>query len=288
MNSTNIVFVNKLKEDFNINVSLTDVVFTKTRIELYNNNENKHSSFGEKLCLLYLADFTIYNIQFSIKILTFNYDNSNEVLKLDITIPDKWLEKEMASCRNFLQRNRNLNLTFNVLTEFAKFLEARRLICEVVFTKEPRVNITRDEQGGIKVKCLDILSNMYFGTYWRIEWNLKNFSVIDMIEFYYTNFDNRGGIKEKMEKLTHPSLDFHNKLKVWKALMSEIQKYTKEKLMVLRSVMIRKNPSDDVLIISDTEDEEVTSSSGHWKKRRIDNGESSSTSNSNVVYTIPD
>lgn len=83
MNSTSL-FVNKLKQDFNINVNLSDVIFTKTNIDLYNNNENRSTSFGEKLCLLYIADCTVFNMQFSMKILTFNYVSINTLFNIII------------------------------------------------------------------------------------------------------------------------------------------------------------------------------------------------------------
>ncbi|XP_049819255.1 uncharacterized protein LOC109609342 [Aethina tumida] len=285
MNSTSL-FVNKLKQDFNINVNLSDVIFTKTNIDLYNNNENRSTSFGEKLCLLYIADCTVFNMQFSMKILTFNYDKSNEVLKLDINIHDKWIEKELASCRNFLQRNRNLNLTFSILTEFAKYIEARRLICDVVFMKEPRVTLTKDEQGGLKIKCLDMFSKIYFATYWRIEWNLKDYSIKDFIEFYYTNFDNPSTIKTIMENIIQPSQEFQTKLKLWKSFMDAVRASTKDGIAVVRPDTIHKRSNDtDVLVISDTEDDFVSSTSGANKRRKLNDSVCCSTS---VIYTIPD
>ena len=61
----------KLKLDFDVNVDLTDILFTNGNIRKY--NENSKNAFGEKLCLIYTFDFTIYNVQFSMKILAFAY-----------------------------------------------------------------------------------------------------------------------------------------------------------------------------------------------------------------------
>lgn len=63
---------NKLKLDFNINVDLSDVVFVKSNIRKYNENTT-NNVFGEKLCLLYAIEFSIYNVPFSLKILAFAY-----------------------------------------------------------------------------------------------------------------------------------------------------------------------------------------------------------------------
>lgn len=109
-------------------------------------------------------------------------------MKLDIDLPNKNIEKEIAACRNFLQRHRNLNATFSTLIQFAKFVETRRLISAIVISKEPKVVLSRHEDGGVTIKYLDNLSNVLICIYWRIAWSLKDSVVVDVIEVYYNNF----------------------------------------------------------------------------------------------------
>ncbi|KAJ8973912.1 hypothetical protein NQ317_000457 [Molorchus minor] len=228
MAGPNDAFRDKLKLDFNISADLSDVVFTKGDIKKY--NENVSDVFGEKLCLVYTTEFKIYNVHFSIKMLSFIYAKSNEILKLDINLNDPHLEKEMAACRNFLQRHRNLNATFATLTQFAKFNEMRRLVGAIVLCKEPKFVLSKKPDGGVNIKYLDNLSKVLIDIHWTIDWNLKDSSVVDIIEVYYNNFDlpNASDIREKLTRLTHPSLDFHPKLKLWKLLLDDLRKKQQE------------------------------------------------------------
>ncbi|KAJ8963455.1 hypothetical protein NQ318_018937 [Aromia moschata] len=289
MNKPNSFFCNKFKSDFNINVDLSDVVFTKGDIRKYNDNTN--NVFGEKLCLVYTTEFTIYNVQFSMKVLTFTYEKSYEILKLDINLNNPYIEKEMAACRNFLQRHRNLNATFVTLIQFAKFVEMRRLLSAVVLDKEPKIVLSKKEEGGLNVKYLDNLSKVLIDIHWRIDWSLKESMVVDVIEVYYNNFvlPNGNDIKQKLTSLTHPSLDFHTKLKLWKLLVDDLRKNTRNtvKAVITITEAQRLSEADSVLVISDNEDENGKSDVSDLsknKRRRIE----PQVCSSSVVYVVPD
>ncbi|KAJ8936632.1 hypothetical protein NQ314_012248 [Rhamnusium bicolor] len=279
----------KLKLDFNINVDLTDIVFTNGNINKY--NENSNNVFGEKLCLIYTFDFTIYNVQFSMKILAFAYEKSSEILKLDIDLGNKHIEKEIAACRNFLQRHRNLNATFSTLIQFAKFVETRRLISAIVIAKEPKVVFSKYEDGGLVVKYLDNLSNVLIGICWSINWNLKESMVVDVIEVYYNNFvlPNANDIKYRLTSLTHPTLDFHTKLKLWKLLMNDLRKNTKSTIQAVITITEPKpvSEADSVLVISDNDEDNNNTSSSQISKNKRRKMETEVCSSS-VIYVVPD
>lgn len=65
-------FARRLASDFGITQNLSDVIFTECNIREYHNG-NRESLFGEKLSLIYTSNFTIYNVQFSLKVLAFTY-----------------------------------------------------------------------------------------------------------------------------------------------------------------------------------------------------------------------
>ena len=109
-------------------------------------------------------------------------------MKLDIDLSNKHIEKEAAVIRNFLQRHRNLNAAFTTLIQLAKFIETRRLICAIVIAKESKVVLCKHADGGIVIKYLDNLSNVLIGIYWKIDWCMKESTVVDVIEVYYNNF----------------------------------------------------------------------------------------------------
>ncbi|KAJ8924116.1 hypothetical protein NQ315_006898 [Exocentrus adspersus] len=280
---------NKLKLDFNLNADISEVVFVKGSIKKYN-EVTANSVFGEKGCLLYVVDILIYNVHFALKILTFAYENSSEILKLEIEVPDKNLEKEIAACRNFQQRHRNLNGTFLMLIQFAKLVETRRLIFHIVVSKEPKASLSAHEDGGFMIKYMDNSSNVMIHINWRIAWSMKDSLIVDMIEVYYNNFmaPNGNDIKENLTRLTHPCLDFHTKLKLWKLLMFDLRKYACSTIQAVITIRETQTVSeaDSVLVISDNE--EAGSSNlpdvVRSKRRRIE----ARPCPSSVVYVVPD
>lgn len=99
------------------------------------------------------------------------------------------MEKEITVCRNFLQRHRNLNSTFLTLKKVSRFFEARRLITEIVLKKEPRVSLQRsDEDGTLGIKYANDSPNIFIAIGWKIEWDLKNCDIVDVVEVVYNNF----------------------------------------------------------------------------------------------------
>ncbi|VEN35921.1 unnamed protein product [Callosobruchus maculatus] len=245
-------FLEKLKANFDITTNLRDVLFKECSIKKYSDiNENV---FGEKLFLLYTCDISIYNVSFLIKILSFNYVKKNEILKLDIEVPDKQVEKEVARTRNYLKRYRNLNETLRLLIQTSKFLETRRLVTEILFSKEPWISLSRLDDGALCIQYLeetdDLSIKIIVG--WRIDRDLKSNAVIDVIEVYYNNFNlpNAPVIKDILTSLTHPSLDFHEKLKLWKSLIVNLQD-KRTRRMPSSSLQITSD-TDNVILISDS------------------------------------
>nr|CAI5837714.1 unnamed protein product [Callosobruchus analis] len=243
------VFLEKLKANFGVTTNLRDVVLKNCSIKKYSDiNENV---FGEKLFLLYTCDIAIYNVSFLIKILSFNYVRKSEILKLDIEVPDKHVETEVARTRNYLKRYRNLNETIRLLIQTSKFLETRRLVTEILFNKEPCITLSRLEDGALCIQYLEEINDLPIKIIvgWRIDRDLNSNAIIDVIEVYYNNFNlpNAPVIKSILTSLTHPNLDFHEKLKLWKSLIMNLRdKQTRSS--ALQSTL----DPDNVILISDS------------------------------------
>lgn len=104
---------------------------------------------------------------------------------------DKLVEKEIETCRNVLKRSRNLNVIFTSLIEYSRFLETRRLIAAIIFSKEQRISLERHDDGALLIKYARVLpnnDNIYIGVGWRIDWDLNECCPIDNVEVYYNNF----------------------------------------------------------------------------------------------------
>nr|CAH7767579.1 unnamed protein product [Callosobruchus chinensis] len=224
----------------------------KCNIKKYSDiNENV---FGEKHFLLYTCDISIYNVSFLIKILSFNYVKKNEILKLDIEVPDKQVEKEVARTRNYLKRYRNLNETLRLLIQTSKFLETRRLITEILFSKESCISLSRLDDGALSIQYSEEIDEVSIKIIvgWRIDRDLNSNAVIDVIEVYYNNFNlpNAPVIKDILTSLTHPSLGFHEKLKLWKSLIGNLQ--DKQARRMSSSALQSTQDPDNVILISDS------------------------------------
>ncbi|XP_044265593.1 uncharacterized protein LOC123011933 [Tribolium madens] len=236
--------IDLFKTTFSINTNTSDIKFLRFQEEPYNTVEQKHE-FGEKICVVHTVSLSIFNIEVNLRLLYFKYDDHVEVLKLEINIPNNTFSSEIASCKNFLQRKRNMNLTFEVLIKFAKLFEMRRLICWTVFKKYPLIEVTENETG-IAVKCFTANFNRNLLDFnWTINWIVEEYEVSDFIEFYLNNSvlskSRRGKIKEKLEVIVQPNIDFHTKLKMWKSVMQNL--YSSP-----------STPTIDILEISSDED----------------------------------
>ncbi|KAG5872460.1 hypothetical protein JTB14_024041 [Gonioctena quinquepunctata] len=281
----------KLKQDFDITENLSDIKFTRFITTPYQ-NDTKKAVFGEKQSILYSAEFTTFNIDYSLRIFCFAYEKFHEILKLDISLCDKMVEKEIVPCRNFLQRQRKLNTTFRALIEFSKFFEARRLITDIVLSKEAKLILTTDEEGSLLIQySSDLAKIIQIQIRWKIEWNIKECLFSDVIEVYYKDFDlpTTSAVKEKLEMLTHPSLDFHTKLKLWRLLMDHLHKSEEYVIRTLaQSSCDSRFEAENILVISDSDEDTNQADSDTFtsskKKRRVDNRCSCDSS----VVIVPD
>lgn len=173
------------------------------------------------------------------------------MLKLEITICNALLQTEIKSCCNFLQRKRNLNLTFDILIKSTRLFEIRRLICESLLKKEQRVKIENSETGGLYIELFDNkLQKKYLEMHWTIAWSVDFYEISDLVEF----FCNKSDLGEKYPKLkgylhtlTEAQFDFHLKLKIWKQILQEL--YGK----IRWSSQYSK--SKEILEISDSDDD---------------------------------
>ncbi|CAH2010439.1 unnamed protein product [Acanthoscelides obtectus] len=207
-----------------------------------------------------------------------NLEKRNEILKLDIEVPDKEVEKEIARTRNYLKRYRNLNEAIRLLIQTSKFLETRRLITDILFNKEPCITLSRLDDGGLCVQylketdslCVKILVG------WRIDRDMNTNTIIDVIEVFYNNFNlpNASVIKNILTSLTHPTLDFHKKLKLWKLLIGCLQgKQTSLARTQSRRVVRSTSDADNIIVISDS------------TSTVTDNEQASSIKEANVICT---
>lgn len=245
--------INTLKKDLGIVEDLSDIRFLQIHKENYKTEVNENS-FGEKLATLYIIRFSIFNFVYCMKLLVFIYESSCEILKLDLKLQDEVLQKEMEVCRNFLQRSRNINSTFLNLKKFSRFCEARRLIINIVLKKEPRISLYRNDEDALCIKYTCDSPNIMIEICWKIGWDLKNCDILDTIEVYYNNFElpNAQFIQEELEALTHPSLEFNIKLKLWKQLISDLSEHTRPVIVIDNEP---NDQSDNVLVISDSDED---------------------------------
>ncbi|CAG9863841.1 unnamed protein product [Phyllotreta striolata] len=257
----------QLKKDFTIFEDLSEVKFTLIKKENYKNQDH-YNAFGEKLCTVYKLNFNVFNVFYCMKLLVFFYDNSCEILKLELQVQDADIEKEIIVCRNRLQRHRNVNFTFLMLKKVSRFIETRRLISEIIFKKEPRVNFQKSTDGTLEIKYKNDSPDIFISFGWKIEWDIKNCDVVDVIEVYYNNFEipNMNYIKELLVSLTHPTLEFSVKLKFWRQLFESLGEYDNR---LQPPVVISDNEQEDnVLVISDSEDDRDRNEERFHKRKR--------------------
>jgi hypothetical protein len=250
--------IEEFKKTFHINTDVSDVNFRKLNVEPYNSLEQNHQ-FGEKICLLYQIELIVFNIEIHLRILSFKYEDHVEVLKLEIKVLNDLLAREIAACKNFLQRKRVMNLTFEVLIKFAQLFEMRRLICQTVFRKQTNVTTITDDTGIIVKCCSDDRKVKYLELNWTISWNVEQYEVSDFIEFYFNysvlKQDDADKIKQKLSILVEPTFDFHPKLKLWKLLMEDLygcgprrRTYRKINVKTIDVLEIFDSDSDDSVI----------------------------------------
>ncbi|RZC33363.1 hypothetical protein BDFB_005035 [Asbolus verrucosus] len=249
-----VVLLENFKRHFNVNADIGDIKFKKFNVEPYHPLEQDRQ-FGEKKCLLYHSDFVAFNVEISLKILSFTYESHAEVLKLEINVHNELLSREMAPCKNFLQRKRNMNLVFEVLIKYAKFFEMRRIICRTVLQKQANVITVADDKGVVVKFFNEDFSARYLEFTWTITWNVDNYEVSDFIEFYcnYLVLKRQSGdkIKEKLEMLVRPDVDFHSKFKLWRLLVQDL--YGCESSLQKPRVT---TPVSDVMEILDSDSDE--------------------------------
>ncbi|XP_060524133.1 uncharacterized protein LOC132700666 [Cylas formicarius] len=259
--------INKLKETFSVNTdlsALTDLCVKQS--EYYNDcKPDLQRSFGEKNSLLYTVKFSTYNTEFCLKLLTFQYENSYEILKVDIEPENERYRKELEYCCNSLKRRRNLNLLFKTLIEFSKALESRRLIVEIILARSRYVNMEENVDGGVIIMYRDLKLNIRLGIFWSVVCH-SDFEINDVIEVYYNNIElpNLEDIKKTLVSLTHPQLNFREKYHTWKYLLSQVCSNTKEPIKTARSHRSRNKPEKSAHVSdSDVEIVEVVAGSSH-------------------------
>ncbi|XP_030759519.1 uncharacterized protein LOC115884938 [Sitophilus oryzae] len=255
-------------------VQLTDrkneLTFLNFDISRYQQSHSQ-SVFGEKQSLSYMFHFITYNVKYTVKLLVFQYDDKMEVLKLDIE-PQNWTsKKELEYCCNYLKRRRNLKLMFEVLIQFSRNIEARRLICDIILKKNNFVTIQQNKDGGIIIVYCDITTQIKFGIFWSIVCTPK-LGVTDMIEVYYKSAEclNHSSVKQKLIRLTQTNLNFTTKYHLLRDLFQELSFYNShnsEKMTLQNSIsdtmtfeIMDASEAEGVVILSDSEDNSLSSS----------------------------
>ncbi|KAH1015429.1 uncharacterized protein LOC109545114 [Dendroctonus ponderosae] len=183
------------------------------------------SVFGEKKAISYLLSFVIYNIEFRAKLMTFEYSTRSELLKLDLACETLNVQKELKYCCNSLQRRRNLNLMFVSLIKFSRYLESRRLICDVIFKKSANIETEENKDGGKIIIYSNNTKCLKLAVFWNVECN-SQYEVVDKVEAYYKveELSNRDDIRNTLTQLTEPFLEFNQKYHLWKNLLKLLSK----------------------------------------------------------------
>lgn len=111
-----------------------------------------------------------------------------EPFRLRINVTDSKVKKEILSCTNYLQRQRNIDLAFSILRKCAISFSERKLIFNMLLLHfEGFVGSLFLEDGGITVTFEDKMSHFkLFETTWKISFNCKEHQIIDVIDFNLT------------------------------------------------------------------------------------------------------
>lgn len=251
------------KFDVNLEEITTELRILDFAISEYQRRKN-NVIFEEYESVSLKLLFVTYNVKFLVRLLYFQKDNQVQVLKLDIQPKTPGVKEELAYCCNSLQRRRNLNLMFKTLIIFSRFIESRRLICDLILHKTNHVCIEENKDGGIIVVYSDEVRNIQIGIFWTIGCNSTH-EVRDFIEVYHkvVELPNKDEIKCKLNQLTEPSLDFIRKYNIWKSLINDLS----EKILLVR---IHKMPDDskttNLCYVSDDTSSDSTESLKNSKK----------------------
>ncbi|KAF7278545.1 uncharacterized protein LOC143195831 [Rhynchophorus ferrugineus] len=259
-----LVFEALKKFDLNLDQNSDELKFLNFDVSRYQQSHTK-SVFGEKQSLSYMFHFTTYNLEYIVKLLAFQYDNKMETLKLDIEPLNIDTKKELEYCCNYLKRRRNLNQMFITIIQFSRFIEARRLICDVILKKCNKVTISSNKDGGIIIVYSNELMQIKFGIMWSIIYNSVQ-EITDVVEVYYKNVEcpNKDSIKHKLIKITHPNLNFTTKYHLWKELFRDLEKDTRQKEIPstyspapsgsLNVEIMDTSEATGIVLVSDSED----------------------------------
>ncbi|XP_050315605.1 uncharacterized protein LOC126750138 [Anthonomus grandis grandis] len=178
------------------------------------------SIFGEKESVSYLLSFETNYIQFHVKLLTFQYESRNELLKLEIDCRTPSIRREIKYCCNSLQRRRNLNQMFITLVQFSRYIEGRRLICDLVLNSSTHVSVRDHDEGGKVIVYAEATRDIKVGVLWTVECN-SELEVVDKVEVFFkvSELPNKDNIKDELIQLTEPHLSFNEKYHLWKNLL---------------------------------------------------------------------
>ncbi|XP_022902587.1 uncharacterized protein [Onthophagus taurus] len=181
--------------------------------------------FGWKL-EQYDVDVILNRLNFHLKIVCSTF-NKELIRTLKIKIYNTNKQKELASCTNFLQRQKNLHLALNVLRKCSKLFEERKLIITALIEQNPVcISIDKTDDSGYCIKCIDHKRNfMFFESNWSLGWNYRNYDIFDFVDFMLNNKDKLFNTKVKpiMKNLTYPHNTFNAKMDLWRDILASVK-----------------------------------------------------------------
>ncbi|KAF2883289.1 hypothetical protein ILUMI_22878 [Ignelater luminosus] len=204
-------------------------------------------------------------------------------LKLRINVTNSKLKKEIISCTNYLQRQRNVDLAFSVLRRCAVLISERQLIFNMLLLHfEGFICSEFQEDGGIALTFEDKMSRFkFFEASWKILFNCKENHVIDFIDFNVATQDRvfYNAAKPLMMVLVEPNLSYPKKVELWSAIVSTANNAVQEShvarllrnsdVELINSTQIEKydisdsdddnddDDDDDCMVIDDEKTEEI-------------------------------
>ena len=107
------------------------------------------------------------------------------------------------------------------------------------------------------------------------------------MEKFFLVLPNGNDIKLRLTNITHPTLDFHTKLKLWKLLMTDLRKNTKSTIQAVITITEPVSEADSVLVISDNEEDNNNTDPSQVstnKRRKME----PQVCSSSVIYVVPD
>lgn len=216
-------------------ISGIDVNSIRSTNVMYVNSNTEYTQYDVNLTLAMNLNVDIKITYPRIRLFS---NEVQDVSKLRIVINNDDVKREIISCTNYLQRQRNANLALSILKKCAILIADRKLILDMLILHGV-VCITSEvyEDGGIVITCEDKKSKFkFFESLWKIQFHCTNHHVTDFIDFSITVQDRMfyDAAKAAMNVLIKPSVPYNVKVELWWNIIQAANSSIQQEMPALR------------------------------------------------------